>query len=115
MCKSDVFDDPKHVGFIMPILEWYRYRHYTYKSNRAAEKIYITSLVAADADAADSPAAGTAVEPARPAIYEEFENKSSGRHTTKPKNGPPRSVPCEVWEIDRDRDQAANIAEDQGS
>ena len=28
-------------GFIMPVLEWNRYRHYTYKENRAAELVHI--------------------------------------------------------------------------
>ena len=27
-----MFDDPQHAGFVMPVVEWNRYRHYTCKA-----------------------------------------------------------------------------------
>ena len=33
LCEDDVFEDPKHPGFIMPISSWNRYRHDTYKDD----------------------------------------------------------------------------------
>ena len=41
VCESDVLDDPAHQGFWIPILEWNRYRHDTYKDNRQAELKFI--------------------------------------------------------------------------
>ena len=37
MCEEDVFEDPKHAGFLMPLHEWNRYRNDTYKDDRDAE------------------------------------------------------------------------------
>ena len=51
ICESHVFDDPNHDGFIMPLAEWNRYRHYTYKENRDAELVYIRAPTLADAAA----------------------------------------------------------------
>ena len=30
LCEEDVFEDPKHAGFLMPLHEWNRYRNDTY-------------------------------------------------------------------------------------
>ena len=52
LCKSDVFDDAAHAGFIIPVVEWNRYRHYTYQNDREAEKVYIKSVGATGATGA---------------------------------------------------------------
>ena len=43
LCEADVFEDPKHAGFLMRLTEWNRYRNDTYKNNRAAELPYISA------------------------------------------------------------------------
>ena len=93
LCEADVFEDPKHVGFIMPLVEWNRFRHETYKDNRPEELKYIRSPSAA---AATAPAAPDA--PERPLIYSEFTLGQSGAHEQRPRGGgPPKKVPYETW------------------
>ena len=92
LCKDDVAEDAAHSGFIMPIAEWNRFRHETYKNNREAENIYIRRPVAAE------PKEQALNEPERPLIYSEFSFVNAGTHKVKPKNGgPQRDVKCEWW------------------
>ena len=93
LCKSDVLEDPQHEGFIMPVAEWNRYRHETYKDGAKDETPYIPA-----------PATGTALTtaaaaaPSRPPIYEEFTLEGTGTHRVKPKNGSAAyDVECEWW------------------
>ena len=95
ICKSDAQDDPNAVSFIMPIVEWNRYRHFTYKDDREAEMPYLRSsgvLTAAESPARPTKEAGT-----RPAIYTEFEFLSTGRHTVSKRNGTSKEHDCEFW------------------
>ena len=57
ICESDVIDDAAHTGFWMPLVDWNRYRHETYKENRDAELPYIRTSGEAAANAAPAPAA----------------------------------------------------------
>ena len=94
LCVSDVMDDPEHQGFIIPIADWNRHRHDTYKDNREAEKIYIRRVAQAPTECKpiDSD------EPERPPIYNEFEFVSSGKHTRKKtKDSEAKEVSCEFW------------------
>ena len=92
LCISDVMDDPEHQGFIIPLTDWNRHRHDTYKDNREAEKVYIRTVAAAPTEIK-----AAADEPERPPIYSEFEFVSAGKHTVKVKGGGTREVDCEFW------------------
>ena len=44
ICDSDVVDDGAHEGFcdaVIPLVEWKRYRHETYKEKRQDDMLYI--------------------------------------------------------------------------
>ena len=70
MCESDVVDNAAHGGFWMPLLDWNRYRHDTYKDNRDAELPFIrTVAAAADAQSAAAPAAADT----KALIYSEYD------------------------------------------
>ena len=93
ICESDVIDDAAHAGFWMPLLDWNRYRHETYKENRDAELPYIRMSGEAAANAAPAPAA-PAVS-AKAAIYSEFKIIETGSHTQTGKDGSTKVVKCE--------------------
>ena len=95
MCKSDVFDDGAHSGFIIPVVEWNRYRHYTYQNDREAEKVYIKSV--GPTDATNTVKKSATLEPARPPIYDQFDYVSSGTHQVKQRDGAAKEVKCEYW------------------
>jgi len=99
LCEADVFEDPRHAGFIMPLDQWNRYRNDTYKDDREAEVPYIRTPAAAG-PAAAAPAAAGAV-PSRPLIFSEFDFVESGTHEkkTRVRGGEARivHVPCEYW------------------
>ena len=88
----------------MPLTDWNRYRHDTYKEDRAAERPYIREPGdgggggGGGGGAAAAAAAEVGAESARPEIYGEFEYLNDGTHELKPKNGgAPKIVPCEYW------------------
>ena len=85
----------------MPLTDWNRYRHDTYKEDRAAERPYIREPGdggGGGGGAAAAAAAEVGAESARPEIYGEFEYLNDGTHEVKPKNGgAPKIVPCEYW------------------
>ena len=85
----------------MPLIDWNRYRHDTYKEDRAAERPYIWEPGdggGGGGAAAAAAAAEVGAESARPEIYGEFEYLNDGTHELKPKNGgAPKIVPCEYW------------------
>lgn len=93
ICESDVIDDPAHEGFWMPLLDWNRYRHETYKADREAELPYIRTAGEAAANAAPAPAA-PAVS-AKAAIYSQFTVIETGTHTQTGKDGSQKKVKCE--------------------
>ena len=79
LSNDDISEDIDAGKFIMPLDEWNRYRHYTYKDDRDAELPYLratTTLVPEDAAAP----AEAAAEDQRPAIDDEFEFVSAGEH-----------------------------------
>ena len=95
LCISDVMDDPQHTGFIIPLADWNRHRHDTYKNNSDAEKVYIRTVATAP-DVAAAEEEEQARE--RPLIYEEFELISTGEHTVKKAKGTGTVTrPCEFW------------------
>ena len=96
LCESDVFDDPQHTGFIMPVTEWNRYRNDTYKNDRAAEAKYIRTVAVVDGQGDGAKASGKK-EPERPLIYSQFEFVSAGKHVVKGRDGVQREVACEFW------------------
>ena len=93
LSKDDVAEDANLGQFIIPLADWNRYRHETFKDNRNAENQYIRSVAVVQAVVEPEPAA-----PKLPSIYSEFEFVSSSTHTVVPKGDkPPYSVPCEFW------------------
>ena len=93
LCESDVVDDPAHDGFWMPLLDWNRYRHETYKDDREAELPYIRTPGDAAVEAAPAPAAPAISSKA--AIYSEFNVIETGTHMQKCKDGAMKTVKCE--------------------
>ena len=91
VCAEDIKEDPQHKGFLMPIGEWNRYRHYTYKEDREAEKIYIKD-VSTVAPIADAPEAAE-----RPLIYGEFELIKVEKHLIKQRHGGVKEATAEYW------------------
>ena len=80
LCESDVVDNAAHGGFWMPLLDWNRYRHDTYKDNRDAELPFIrTVAAAADAQSAAAPAAADM----KALIYSEYDLVEKGFHVQK--------------------------------
>ena len=65
LCEADVIEDPQHAGFIMPLTDWNRYRHDTYKGDRDKELPYIRTPNQGEGAGAPPPAA--AAEPERAA------------------------------------------------
>ena len=94
ICQSDAAEDAQHAGFIMSVVEWNRYRHYTYKDDRESEKVYIRSVVQADQQ---KPAGNDAKEQERPPVYSEFIYQSAGTHQVKVRDGSKKTAPCEYW------------------
>ena len=96
LCEADVIEDPQHAGFIMPLTDWNRYRHDTYKGDRDKELPYIRTPNQGEGAGAPPPAA--AAEPERPPIYSEFDFVSAGVHKVKPKDGSAeKTAKCEFW------------------
>ena len=93
ICKSDVDDDPNAATFMMPLADWNRYRHHTYKDRREAELPYIRSadVITVEQTPAVKPT------PARPPIYTEFELVSTGIHIVTRRDGTSGQTPCEFW------------------
>jgi hypothetical protein len=80
LCESDVVDNAAHGGFWMPLLDWNRYRHDTYKDSRDAELPFIrTVAAAADAQSAAAPAAADT----KALIYSEYDLVEKGFHVQK--------------------------------
>ena len=73
ICVSDLQEDANASGqFIMPVADWNRYRHDTYKNDRTAELPYIpttTDKTGADRATENVPEPS---EPERPKVYSEF-------------------------------------------
>ena len=91
ICPDDVTEDPNHAGFVMPIADWNRYRHHTYKADRDAEKLYIRAPFADPvAPIADAPA-----EAERPLIYGEFELLKSALHSVRHRDRGVKSATAE--------------------
>ena len=87
ICKSDVDDDPNAATFMMPLADWNRYRHHTYKDRREAELPYIRSadVITVEQTPAVKPT------PARPPIYTEFELVSTGIHIVTRRDAAPQA------------------------
>ena len=58
VCEADALDDPNHKGFWTTLALWNRWRHETYKDDRAAELQYLDELPAAAAQANQSQVVG---------------------------------------------------------
>lgn len=102
VCVSDAMDDPDHPGFIIPLFDWNRHRHETYKDNRDAELPYITDKTDEGSPTGHtvSPSSGKAAQEekdTRPPIYDEFELVTSGVHTVNRKDGSKHAAQCEFW------------------
>jgi len=96
ICPEDVFEDVNAGQFIMPLSDWNRYRHDTYKDRREDETVYIRNPAAAAIDIAGAPAA--VEKPPLPTIYSEFELVNRTTHTVNPKTGaPPVEAVAELW------------------
>ena len=104
ICESDVIDDAAHAGFWMPLLDWNRYRHETYKENRDAELPYIRMSGEAAANAA--PALAAPAVSAKAAIYSEFKIIETGSHTQTGKDGSTKVVKCEYLNSGKCKSQA---------
>ena len=92
ICLSDAQDDGEHEGFWMPLFQWNRYRHDTYKNDRQAELPFIRDKQVA-AEAAVSPAPVSA--PAPEGIFVHFELVSTGKHVQQSRcGGAPKEVVC---------------------
>ena len=94
LCDSDVVEDPTHAGFWMPLTEWNRYRHDTYKDDRAAELPFIRTS-GDDAAAAPDPAAEPAATSKRGLIFSEFTTVDVGTHIQTMRSGGTKEVKCE--------------------
>ena len=93
ICESDVVDDPTHAGFMMPLDEWNRYRHETYKHDRNAEIPYIRT--SGDKEAAAPAPSPAPEESKRAAIYQEYTLIETSKHMQKGKGGIMKEVKCE--------------------
>ena len=82
LSKDDVDEDVTLGQYIIPLSEWNRYRHYTYKDNREAELVYIKAVTAITA-ALDVEAAAAETGKCKALIYKEFDLVESGTHTIK--------------------------------
>ena len=83
ICTSDAQDDGNHDGFWMPLTQWNRYRHDTYKDNRQAELPFIRDKTTLQPT--ESPASAPA--PAEAGIFEHFELVSTGKHKQVSRRG----------------------------
>ena len=91
LCISDASDDASHEGYWIPLAQWNRYRHDTYKDRRDDELPFI---VAPSDQAAAQP---TAPEEKTPTgILAFFEVVKTGPHTQKKKSGGTKIVQC-TW------------------
>ena len=92
ICTSDAQDDGNHEGFWMPLGQWNRYRHDTYKNNRQAELPFIRNKQTI-AEPAQSSAPAPA--PAPEGIFAHFELMSTGKHMQQSRgSGAAKEVVC---------------------
>ena len=90
VCASDAQEDGSHAGFWMPLAQWNRYRHDTFKDRREDELPFIRNKAEEL-----SPAEPPAKEPAA-GILQHFEAVSTGPHPQKMKGGGIKEVEC-TW------------------
>ena len=77
ICDSDAIDDPDHKGFWTTVGLWNKWRHATYKDDRAAEKQYLDQLPPPPTPAA---AAAQPAEKDEPEIKKHFKVAYTGTH-----------------------------------
>ena len=94
ICDSDAVDDPDNKGFWTTLGLWNRWRHETYKDDRAAEEEFLDELPRAQAPAA---AANTSKEKEPPEIFKYFDKTSEGSHTIMEGCRAGKVIPCAWW------------------
>lgn len=84
ICPSDAEDEPNHEGFWIPLAQWNRYRHDTYKDRREDELPFIKDQSDNSITLGGDTAASTA-EAQNAAILKHFELVNTGTHMQKSK------------------------------
>ena len=93
LCISDAAEDASHEGYWLPVAQWNRYRHDTYKNCRQDELPFI--LAPSDLPA-ERPTASE-VEVKKPAgIIAHFEVVKTGQHEQRVAGGGTKTVQC-TW------------------
>ena len=99
LSPDDAGKDAAHTGFWMPLRDWNRYRHDTYKDNPKGEEHFLPSseICKVPGNMKATPAAD-AEETQLPLVYSHFTFVKKGTHTQNVGKSNEKIVPCEWWE-----------------
>ncbi|KAK3288232.1 hypothetical protein CYMTET_4288 [Cymbomonas tetramitiformis] len=95
---ADVLESPDHEGYWIRLDQWNRFRHDTFKDDRAAELRFIpASNLHSVAPSSDSASPGSASAATRAPVYEYFNPLGDAIHVPQSGNNKGKKLKCSLW------------------